>query len=82
MAKPQIEHGYVSLKRRPGRPATTHHAVAARASRNSSPPTLAWKHTRNQVAVMRGPVLYCVESPDLPPGVEVPSVLVPSASPL
>ncbi|MEI7850924.1 MAG: beta-L-arabinofuranosidase domain-containing protein [Kiritimatiellales bacterium] len=38
------------------------------------------EETRNQVAVMRGPVLYCVESPDLPPGVDVPSVLVPSTS--
>jgi len=32
------------------------------------------EETRNQVAVMRGPVLYCVESPDLPPGVRVPDV--------
>ena len=38
------------------------------------------EETRNQVAVMRGPVLYCVESPDLPPGVDVPSVLLPSTS--
>ncbi len=36
------------------------------------------EETRNQVAVMRGPLVYCVESPDLPPGVDVPSVLVPS----
>lgn len=38
------------------------------------------EETRNQVAVMRGPVLYCVESPDLPTGVDVPSVLLPSTS--
>ena len=38
------------------------------------------EETRHQVAMMRGPVLYCVESPDLPPGVDVPSVLVPSTS--
>ncbi len=35
------------------------------------------EEARNQVAVMRGPVLYCLESPDLPAGVEVPSVYVP-----
>lgn len=38
------------------------------------------EETRNQVAVMRGPVLYCVESPDLPAGYDVASVLVPSNS--
>ncbi|MBI5692609.1 MAG: glycoside hydrolase family 127 protein [Verrucomicrobia bacterium] len=36
------------------------------------------EEVRNQVAVMRGPVLYCVESRDLPPGTEVPAVFVPS----
>jgi DUF1680 family protein len=36
------------------------------------------EETRNQVAVMRGPLLYCVESPDLPPGVHVPDVHIPS----
>ena len=34
--------------------------------------------TRNQVAVMRGPVVYCAESPDLPAGIDVPSVFVAS----
>lgn len=38
------------------------------------------EETRNQVAVMRGPILYCVESLDLPSGVDVPSILVPSTS--
>jgi DUF1680 family protein len=32
------------------------------------------EQVRNQVAVMRGPIVYCVESPDLPPGVRVPDV--------
>jgi len=32
---------------------------------------------RNQVAVMRGPVLYCLESPDLPEGVRLEDVYVP-----
>jgi DUF1680 family protein len=36
------------------------------------------EETRNQVAVMRGPVLYCAESPDLPAGVALPSVFLPS----
>lgn len=36
------------------------------------------EETRNQVAVMRGPVVYCVESVDLPAGVDVPSVFVAS----
>jgi hypothetical protein len=33
---------------------------------------------RNQVAVMRGPVLYCLESPDLPDEVELSTVHLPS----
>ena len=32
---------------------------------------------RNQVAVMRGPVLYCLESPDLPADVPVHEVHIP-----
>ena len=31
----------------------------------------------NQVAVQRGPVVYCLESPDLPPAVKVSEVLIP-----
>ncbi len=30
--------------------------------------------TRNQVAVMRGPILYCLESPDLPEGARVSEI--------
>lgn len=32
---------------------------------------------RGQVAVMRGPILYCLESPDLPEGVRVSEVRIP-----
>lgn len=31
----------------------------------------------NQVAIQRGPVVYCLESPDLPPGIRIQDVLVP-----
>jgi len=34
------------------------------------------EEVRNQVAVMRGPVVYCLESPDLPSGVRVDQVAV------
>lgn len=33
--------------------------------------------TRNQVAVMRGPLVYCLESTDLPAGVRVQDVSIP-----
>jgi hypothetical protein len=33
---------------------------------------------RNQVAVMRGPIVYCLESNDLPPGVNFHDVVIPS----
>jgi uncharacterized protein len=32
----------------------------------------------NQVAVQRGPVVYCIESPDLPTGVKISDVKIPS----
>ena len=35
------------------------------------------EETRNQVAVMRGPIAYCLESVDLPAGVRVQDVRVP-----
>jgi len=35
------------------------------------------EETRNQVAVMRGPLLYCLESPDLPEAVTVSEVHLP-----
>ncbi|MCM2369924.1 glycoside hydrolase family 127 protein [Aporhodopirellula aestuarii] len=33
---------------------------------------------RNQVAVSRGPVVYCIESPDIPPGTGILDVYLPS----
>jgi len=46
------------------------------------PPVLVESHplveeTRNQVAVRRGPLVYCLESPDLPKGVRVSDVVLP-----
>ncbi len=35
------------------------------------------EETRNQVAVMRGPVVYCLESLDLPEGVRLDDVVIP-----
>jgi uncharacterized protein len=32
----------------------------------------------NQIAIQRGPVVYCLESPDLPPGLKISDVLIPS----
>ncbi len=34
------------------------------------------EEARNQVAVMRGPIVYCLESPDLPDGVDVDDVAI------
>ncbi len=38
------------------------------------------EETRNQVAVARGPVVYCLESPDLPANVRVEEVAIPAAA--
>ena len=35
------------------------------------------EETRNQLAVQRGPIVYCLESPDLPAGVRVHEVALP-----
>jgi DUF1680 family protein len=37
------------------------------------------EEARNQVAVQRGPLVYCLESPDLPRGVAVLDVAIPGA---
>jgi DUF1680 family protein len=36
------------------------------------------EETRNQVAIKRGPIVYCLESPDLPEGVKVSEVIIPA----
>jgi DUF1680 family protein len=36
------------------------------------------EHCRNQVAVARGPILYCAESPDLPPSCDLDGLLLPT----
>ncbi|MBN1853166.1 MAG: glycoside hydrolase family 127 protein [Pirellulales bacterium] len=38
----------------------------------------AVEETRNQVAIQRGPVVYCLESCDLPPGVRVQELSIPA----
>ncbi len=35
------------------------------------------EETRNQVAIKRGPIIYCLESPDLPDGIRVSEVIIP-----
>jgi len=36
------------------------------------------EHTRNQVAVMRGPIVYCLESIDVPKGVRFEDICLPA----
>lgn len=38
------------------------------------------EEVRNQVAIKRGPVVYCIESPDLPEGTEILDVYLPAGS--
>lgn len=40
------------------------------------------EETRNQVAIKRGPIVYCLESPDLPQGVRVQHVTIRSGAKL
>ena len=38
------------------------------------------EETRNQVAVARGPIVYCLESADLPAGVGIDDVAIPATA--
>jgi hypothetical protein len=40
------------------------------------------EETRNQVAIQRGPIVYCLESPDLPKDIRVQDVVVPAGTEL
>ncbi|WP_172992137.1 glycoside hydrolase family 127 protein [Lacipirellula parvula] len=40
------------------------------------------EETRNQLAVQRGPIVYCLESPDLPDGVRVHEIAINADAPL
>jgi len=40
------------------------------------------EEVRNQVAVQRGPVVYCIESPDLPEGTKITDVYLKSSTPI
>lgn len=40
------------------------------------------EEARNQVAIQRGPIVYCLESMDLPPGVRVADVSIPATADL
>jgi hypothetical protein len=70
--KPRIEHGYLSFNQTWRAGDTITLAFPCDAQLIAADPRV--ESTRNQVAVMRGPVLYCVESPDLPAGIRVQQV--------
>jgi DUF1680 family protein len=40
------------------------------------------EETRNQVAIKRGPIVYCLESPDLPEGIRMQDLVVPAGTKL
>jgi uncharacterized protein len=40
------------------------------------------EEVQHQVAIQRGPVVYCLESADLPEGVEVENVVIPAGAKL
>lgn len=76
LGAPKLAHGYATVARTWRAGDTLTISFPLRAQLVVADPRV--EEARNQVAVVRGPVLYCVESPDLPRGVDVPSVFVPS----
>jgi DUF1680 family protein len=73
---PPAEHGYLMLNQTWQPDDTIILSLPLDAQLIAADPRV--EETRNQVAVMRGPLLYCVESPDLPPTVRVPDVHISS----
>ena len=65
---------YVTLERRWSAGTTIELSLAMPAQLVESHPLV--EETTNQVAVKRGPIVYCLESPDLPDGVSLSSVHV------
>ncbi len=76
VSQPPIEQGYVLLSRTWQAGDEIILSLPCDAQLIAADPRV--EETRNQVAVRRGPVLYCVESPDLPAGIRVPDVHLPS----
>lgn len=70
----RIENGYVTVSQAWRRGDTLVLSLPMESRLMAANPNV--EATRNQTAVMRGPVVYCVESPDLPEGVKVPDVHV------
>jgi DUF1680 family protein len=74
--EPPIKQGYLSLSRTWQAGDVIVLSLPCEAQLIAADPRV--EETRNQVAVMRGPVLYCVESPDLPARIRVPDVYLAS----
>lgn len=68
----QVAHGYASIARVWQTGDTLRLVLPMPTQLIAADPRV--EATRNQVAVMRGPVVYCVESKDLPADVKVPEV--------
>jgi hypothetical protein len=76
VSEPPVERGYLALGRTWQAGDEMVLSLPCEAQLIAADPRV--EETRNQVAVMRGPVLYCVESPDLPAGIHVPDVYLAS----
>ena len=70
------ENGYLKILRRwkPGDTVTLDMPMPSRLM--EAHPLV--EEANNQVAVQRGPIVYCLESPDLPEGIDLEAVAVPS----
>ena len=76
VSEPPVEQGYLLLSRTWQAGDEIVLSLPCEARLIAADPRV--EETRNQVAIMRGPVLYCVESPDLPAGIRVPDVYLAS----
>lgn len=76
VSEPPVEQGYLAVSRTWQAGDEMVLSLPCEAQLIAADPRV--EETCNQVAIMRGPVLYCVESPDLPAGIHVPDVYLAS----
>jgi len=77
---PIVADTYVQLDRKWKKGDVINFIMPMKVKREEGHPRI--EEVRNQVAIQRGPVIYCAETPDLPHGTSILDVYLPYSSPL
>jgi len=77
---PVVADTYVQLERKWKKGDVIDFVMPMEVKREEGHPRI--EEVRNQVAIQRGPIIYCAETPDLPQGTSILDVYLPYSSPL